>query len=361
MSIKALNQNIPSLGFGPNVDEQGLSDPSFVPHGEGSHPYPSPWSFQSGNGQAGHPGHPYASVLGQFIDVDFFNEANNETGNASASHKRSPYPGPQGHHPTYHFPGYAQQPHAYRNPAEGRNRNSHSWDGDKFRPSFPPHAYQFPGGSHNASLIHQQSDRYPGNASGGTSFSRQPYSLPYGQQGGHGNRGWGGHSSFGQANFGGPSFGSHGRGGCEVPRASEGPCGSRPTRSQPPPCAFPSTGSEKYRPEVDVFDTPETFVIHVPLPGAKKEDIEVNWDPKTVELIIAGVIGRPGSEDLVKMIVLDERTLGAFERKVRLGSTANPPKIDGDAVSAKLEDGVLVVTVPKTEADDVDVKKVEVE
>jgi HSP20 family protein len=47
--------------------------------------------------------------------------------------------------------------------------------------------------------------------------------------------------------------------------------------------------------------------------------------------------------------------------KVRLGSTANPPKIDGDAVSAKLEDGVLVVTVPKTEADDVDVKKVEVE
>lgn len=102
-------------------------------------------------------------------------------------------------------------------------------------------------------------------------------------------------------------------------------------------------------------------MIHVPLPGAKKEDIEVNWDPKTVELIIAGVIGRPGSEDLVKMIVLDERTLGAFERKVRLGSTANPPKIDGDAVSAKLEDGVLVVTVPKTEADDVDVKKVEVE
>jgi hypothetical protein len=33
-----------------------------------------------------------------------------------------------------------------------------------------------------------------------------------------------------------------------------------------------------------VFDTPETFLIHVPLPGAKKEDIEVNWDPKAVEL-----------------------------------------------------------------------------
>jgi hypothetical protein len=36
--------------------------------------------------------------------------------------------------------------------------------------------------------------------------------------------------------------------------------------------------------------------------GTKKEDIEVNWDPKAVELSITGVISRPGSEDLVKTI-----------------------------------------------------------
>jgi HSP20 family protein len=130
---------------------------------------------------------------------------------------------------------------------------------------------------------------------------------------------------------------------------------------QQAPFTFPSTGSDKYKPEVDVFDTPETFLIHVPLPGAKKEDIEVNWDPKAVELSITGVISRPGSEDLVKTIALDERKVGAFERKVRLGNPANPPKVDGDAISAKLEDGVLVVEVPKTEPDDVEVKKVEVE
>lgn len=99
----------------------------------------------------------------------------------------------------------------------------------------------------------------------------------------------------------------------------------------------------------------------MPLPGAKKEDIEVNWDPKAVELSITGLIGRPGSEDLVKRIALDERKVGAFERKVRLGDPVNPPKVDADAISAKLEDGVLVVEVPKTEPDDVEVKKVEVE
>ena len=117
-----------------------------------------------------------------------------------------------------------------------------------------------------------------------------------------------------------------------------------------------------------MFDTPQTFVIHVPLPGAKKEDIELNWDPKAVEISITGVINRPGSEDLVKTIALDERTVGAFERtvgaferKVRLGSRVNPPKVEGDSISAKLEDGVLIIEVPKTEPDDVEVKKVEVE
>ena len=102
-------------------------------------------------------------------------------------------------------------------------------------------------------------------------------------------------------------------------------------------------------------------MIHVPLPGAAKEDVEVKWDPRTVEVSISGVINRPGPEDLVKAIALDERKVGAFERKVRLGSQANPPKVDGDAISAKLEDGVLVLEVPKTEPDDVEVKTVEVE
>ncbi|KGO75556.1 HSP20-like chaperone [Penicillium italicum] len=398
MSIKALNQNLTSLEFAPNMDEQCSSHPFFPSHGEGDHPYPNPGSFQSGNGQAGNPGHPYASMLCQFTDVGLLNEANNEIGDASASRKPYPYPGPQGHYPPHHFTGQAQQPHTYRGPAEGRNRHASPWDCDKSKPypypgpadghkphphpgqvpwrqphpspweddnkskpSFPRQPYQFPGGSHGAGPFHQQPCRYPGSPQDGTSFPHQPYPFPSGQHGGHGNRGWGGRDSFGQASFGGPSFGGYGRGGFEAPNAPHGPWGSRQTMSQPPPYMFPSTASDKYTPEVDLFDTPEAFVLHVPLPGAKKEDIEVNWDPKTVVLNITGVISRPGSEDLVKMIVLDERKLGAFERKVRLGSTVNPPKVDGDAISARFEDGVLVVEVPKTEPDDVDVKKVEVE
>ena len=119
--------------------------------------------------------------------------------------------------------------------------------------------------------------------------------------------------------------------------------------------------TEDFKPEVDVFDTPESFVVHISLPGAKKEDVGVNWDAEKSELNIAGVIYRPGDEDLLKSLALDERKVGAFERKVRLGSRANPAAVDVDAISAKLEDGILRVDVPKLDSGYVEIKKVDIE
>ena len=119
--------------------------------------------------------------------------------------------------------------------------------------------------------------------------------------------------------------------------------------------------SEDFKPEADVFDTAESFVIHVSLPGAKKEDINVSWDAETSQLIIAGVVHRPGDEELLKTLALDERKVGAFERKMRLGSRANPAQVDADGISAKLEDGVLRIEVPKLDSGYVEIKKVDIE
>lgn len=119
--------------------------------------------------------------------------------------------------------------------------------------------------------------------------------------------------------------------------------------------------SEDFKPEADVFDTESAFVIHISLPGAKKEDVGVNWDAEKSEVSIAGVIYRPGDEEFLKTLALDERKIGAFERKVRLGSRANPAQIDADAITAKLEDGILRVEVPKQDRDYVEVKKVDIE
>ena len=86
----------------------------------------------------------------------------------------------------------------------------------------------------------------------------------------------------------------------------------------------------------------------------------VNWDADKSELNVAGVIYRPGDEEFLKTLALDERKVGVFDRKVKLGSKANPANVDADGIGAKMEDGVLLITIPKTE-EFVDVKKVDIE
>ena len=94
--------------------------------------------------------------------------------------------------------------------------------------------------------------------------------------------------------------------------------------------------SEDFKPEADVFDTEDSYVIHINIPGAKKEDVGVNWDAEKSELNVAGVIYRPGDEEFLKTLALDERKVGAFERKIRLGSRANPAAVDVEGITAKL-------------------------
>lgn len=53
--------------------------------------------------------------------------------------------------------------------------------------------------------------------------------------------------------------------------------------------------------------------------------------------------------------------MGVFERKVRLGSRALPAQVDVEAIGARMEDGVLVVTIPKADREYVEVKRVDVE
>lgn len=120
-------------------------------------------------------------------------------------------------------------------------------------------------------------------------------------------------------------------------------------------------GSEDFTPDVDVFDTADAYILHISLPGAKKEDVGVHWDAEKSEISVAGVVHRPGDEELLKTLALDERKVGAFERKVRLGSRANPAQVDVEGISAKLEDGVLRVEVPKMDAGFVEIKKVDIE
>lgn len=117
-----------------------------------------------------------------------------------------------------------------------------------------------------------------------------------------------------------------------------------------------ASDSNDFQPPVDVFAAPTAVHIHVSLPGAKKEDVGLNYDADTSELSIAGVIYRPGDEEFLKTLTKGERAVGVFDRKVKLSSD-----VDIEAISAKLEDGVLKIELPHKEKDFVNVRKVDIE
>jgi HSP20 family protein len=123
------------------------------------------------------------------------------------------------------------------------------------------------------------------------------------------------------------------------------------------------TDSENnFTPPIDVFSTPAAYVLHVALPGAKKEDVGVNWDAEKSELNVAGVVYRQGDEEFLKTLSKKERKVGVFERSVKLPpGEEEKEEVDGDNITAKLEDGVLIVTVPKVEKEWTEVKKVDIE
>lgn len=123
---------------------------------------------------------------------------------------------------------------------------------------------------------------------------------------------------------------------------------------------------DSFSPPVDIFNTPRAYVLHVALPGAKREDVGVNWDPEHSTLSISGVIHRAGDEEFLSTLLSSERRVGVFEKKVVL-----PPReleteqqsreeIDVDGIAAKLDDGVLVIMVPKVEKEWTEVRKVDI-
>jgi HSP20 family protein len=114
----------------------------------------------------------------------------------------------------------------------------------------------------------------------------------------------------------------------------------------------PRSTETDFEPRTDIFDTPDSYTIHLSLPGAKKSDVGVDWDGEHSTLRIAGVVHRPGvDEEMMTKLVVDgrKRETGVFEKMVRLGTARDPASIAVEGISAKMVDGVLVVRVPKTE------------
>ena len=94
-------------------------------------------------------------------------------------------------------------------------------------------------------------------------------------------------------------------------------------------------------PLADLSETDDAYVAQVDLPAVNKDQVEVQIQDR--ELIVSGEIPEP--EDSSGRRHRSSRRTGRFEFRTYL-----PGEVKADAVTARLSDGVLTVTVPKSEA-----------
>ena len=96
-----------------------------------------------------------------------------------------------------------------------------------------------------------------------------------------------------------------------------------------------------WTPALDVYENKDNFVVKAELPGMKKEDIEVSLHDGS--LSISGE-RKTESKHEEGEVYRAERFFGRFQRTVTL-----PTAVAADKVKAAYNDGVLTITLPKTE------------
>lgn len=102
----------------------------------------------------------------------------------------------------------------------------------------------------------------------------------------------------------------------------------------------PLSGS--FAPALDVEENEDGFTLHVELPGVEADEVDVSIEENVLTIA--------GQRDFYSDKTTDgfrrvERRFGSFHRAVRL-----PDRVDPDGVKAAYKDGLLTVSVPKSES-----------
>ena len=110
----------------------------------------------------------------------------------------------------------------------------------------------------------------------------------------------------------------------------------RPVEFNNPPAQTPSI-------KMDVKEQPDSYLVHAELPGVKKEDIHVVVEGNTVS--ISGEIKQEKEIKDGERLLRSERYFGKVSRSFQLEQ-----EIDDAKASAKFNEGVLELTLPKRAA-----------
>ena len=100
-------------------------------------------------------------------------------------------------------------------------------------------------------------------------------------------------------------------------------------------------GGRRWTPPMDLLETESHFVLRADLPGMTESDVAIELEDNV--LTVSGE-RKTEHEDKREGFYRVERSFGRFSRSLTL-----PKGIDPEAVTARFENGVLEVRVPKPE------------
>jgi HSP20 family protein len=92
-------------------------------------------------------------------------------------------------------------------------------------------------------------------------------------------------------------------------------------------------------PDVNIFETKDGYVLEAEMPGVNKEGLEVTLEGNEIT-----IVGHRQPEAPTGELLFRERRLADYRRAFELD-----PAVDTSKVSAKMEQGVLTLTLPKSE------------
>ena len=100
-----------------------------------------------------------------------------------------------------------------------------------------------------------------------------------------------------------------------------------------------TTPGRYYVPAADIFETEEALTLLLEMPGVEKDSIDVQVENDVLR--VEGKIDYSAYKDVEP--VYTEYNIGHYARGFTLSG-----KVDRGAISARLEDGVLALTLPKS-------------
>lgn len=92
---------------------------------------------------------------------------------------------------------------------------------------------------------------------------------------------------------------------------------------------------------VDLYDTPEAYMLKAALPGMKPDDIAID---ATAGMVTIKGEYKEEKESKAENFIRKELRTGSFHRSFELPLSIDPAKVE-----AKFKDGILEVTLPKAE------------